>query len=233
MINLFYGTDTIKVRQAALSQASKLAGAEGEVVVIGEESYVAGVISDIAGASSLFGSVTVYVLDTPSSREDYQEEVVGMLEGLQTSNNQFVVIEGGLLAADKKRWSKYASELTEHKAEADARFNTFAMADALAKKDKKSLWILLQEAKLAGQSAEEIIGVLWWQLKALRLAAITKSAAEAGMKDYPYNKAKRALSTFAEGDLERLAKSLLTVYHEGHGGVVDIDLGLEKWCLRL
>ena len=92
---------------------------------------------------------------------------------------------------------------------------------------------LLQEAKAAGQSAEEIIGVLWWQLKTLRLAAITNLASEAGLKDFPYNKAKRSLSHFKEGELGTLSLSLLSLYHEGPAGIVDIDEALEQWLLRV
>jgi DNA polymerase III delta subunit len=233
MITVLFGNDVIAIRQSAFEKATELAGNEGEVEVIDSESYQAGVLSDIAGAVSLFGTMTVYVLDTPSSQADYSEETTNMLESLSLSTNHFVVIEGALLAADKKRWSKYASEIKEYKAVAGARFNTFALAEALAKKDKKSLWMLLQESRLASQSAEEVVGVLWWQLKALRSASLTNSATEAGMKDYPYDKAKRSLKVFAEGDLDRLSKGLLSVYHDGHLGKRDIDLALEEWCLRL
>ena len=100
-------------------------------------------------------------------------------------------------------------------------------------KDKKTLWLQLQEAKSAGLSSEEIIGTLWWQLKILRLAKITKNAEDAGMKEYPYSKAKRALANFKEGELESLSYSLLRVYHEGHQGKKVTELALEKWTLTI
>lgn len=233
MISLFYGTDTIAVRQTAFKKLAELQAADTDVVAIDAESFASGMLGDAVGATSLFGGQSLYLIDTPSNKSEFATEVESCLTAMQESVNQFVVIEEALLAADKKRWAKYANEMEECKAVAGERFNTFAMADALAKKDKKTLWLLLQDAKAAGQSAEEIIGVLWWQLKSLRLAASTKNAAEAGMKDFPYNKAKRSLSTFKDGELEHLSRSLLTVYHDGHGGVVDIDLALEKWTLTL
>ena len=233
MIQLFYGNDTSKVRTDAFAKVSELAGADAEVVTIDGDSYQSGVLQDIAGASSLFGGETIYVLDTPSSSKEFAEAVADNLELLAESGNQFVAIEGGLLAADKKRWQKHVSEMEECKAEAGERFNTFAMADALARKDKKSLWLLLQDAKAAGQSAEEIIGVLWWQLKTLRLAAAASSASDAGLKDFPYNKAKRSLSNFKDGELAKMSHSLLTLYHEGHAGLADIDEALERWLLTL
>lgn len=114
-----------------------------------------------------------------------------------------------------------------------ASFNTFAMADALARKDKKSLWVLLQNARHHNVSAEEIIGTLFWQLKSLRLAAETSSALEAGMKPFMYTKAKSALGKFAPGELTTLSRTLLSLYHDGHSGKRDIDLALEKFLLTL
>jgi hypothetical protein len=63
------------------------------------------------------------------------------------------------------------------------------------------------------------------------LVALTKSADEAGIKSYPYDKAKRALTLFKPKELENMSTNLLRVYHEGHGGVRDIDEGLEEWVL--
>jgi hypothetical protein len=75
--------------------------------------------------------------------------------------------------------------------------------------------------------------MLWWQLKSLRLAALTQSAQEAGMKDFPYNKSKRALPAFAPGEVVTLSQSLLELYHAGHSGQRDMDIALEQWVLAL
>jgi hypothetical protein len=93
--------------------------------------------------------------------------------------------------------------------------------------------VLLQEARQSGLREEEIIGMLWWQLKSLRLALVTNSADEAGMKEFPYTKAKRALSTFAPGEVVLLSQSLLELYHAGHSGQSDMDVALEEWVLTL
>lgn len=201
------------------------------VTTIDAASFTSGQIADALGAQSLFGGAEWFVLDTPSANPEFLEETYHSLKELSESPNTFVIMEGSLLAPAKKAYAKYAQSSEEFTATKPERFNTFAMADALASKDRRQLWVLLQAAKADGQSAEEIIGILWWQLKALRLAAITSSASEAGMKDFPYNKAKRSLSKFAPEDVTRLSQSLLELYHDGHGGVRDIDLALETWVL--
>ena len=40
-------------------------------------------------------------------------------------------------------------------------------------------------------------------------------------------------NVFKEGELEALSRSLLALYHDGHGGKKDIDLALEKWTLTI
>jgi hypothetical protein len=72
---------------------------------------------------------------------------------------------------------------------------------------------------------------LWWQLKTLRLAELTQSADEAGVKSFPYDKAKRSLSKFAPGEVVALSESLLRLYHDARAGKRDLILALERWVL--
>lgn len=233
MLKVFFGTDSVAVRKAALDAGGTFEVNGATVTLIDGESYVEGVLRDAVGATSLFGGREVYVLDTPSGNKVFEAEVKNGLVELSESENIFLIIEGALLAADKKKYEKHAETTEEFKGEKADRFDVFALSNFLADRDKKNLWLHLTAAKAAGIQTEEIIGILWWQLKSLRLAAMTENASEAGMKDFPYNKAKRAVGKFTGGELETLSRSLLTVYHDGHLGKKDIDLALEKWALSL
>lgn len=231
MLHIYYGTDRQKVRDAATQFSDTKMSPDGTLTTLDAQSFVSGQIADALGASSLFGGEEWFVIDTPSANADFAEEVKNNLQEMSESGNTFLILEGALLAPAKKSYGKYAATIEEFTATKDERFNTFAMADALASKDRRQLWVLLQEAKQSGAAAEELIGILWWQLKALRLADITSSAAEAGMKDFPYNKAKRSLAKFTSGEVNNISQSLLELYHNGHAGVRDIDLALEEWVL--
>lgn len=233
MLHLYYGNDTIAVRQQAHDFADTHEKDGTKIERIDAENYAPGVFADVSGATSLFGEQTIYLIDTPSGKKEIYDDVIEHLEMFAQSDNTFVVIEAALLAPEKKKFAKHTTELKEYKKTADERYNVFGMADSLSAKNKKVLWMQLQEAKQAGLSAEEIMGTLWWQLKTLRLAKITTSAQDAGMKDFPYNKAKRALATFKEGELESISHKLLRVYHDGHLGVVDTDIALERFVLTL
>lgn len=232
MYKVFFGTDRQGVRDAATNFVEQKLPADGTLTTIEADEFAAGRIADTLGATSLFGGEEWFVFDTPSADADFAEEVKKNLKEMSESSNTFLILEGALLAPAKKSYGKYSESIEEFTAVKTERFNTFVMADALASKDRRKLWVLLQEAKLGGLAPEEIIGMLWWQLKALRLAEVTRNANEAGMKDFPYNKAKRSLSKFAAGEVEKLSYSLISLYHDGHSGVRDIDLALESWVLR-
>jgi DNA polymerase III delta subunit len=233
MLHLYYGNDTTSVRERAFAAVDKLAEKDNaRITRLESNEFAPGMLANLLGAASLWGEREIYVLDTPSEDSAFYAEVASHSAEMGESANQFVIMEGVMLAPERKKFEKYATTLEESKREATERFDVFRMAEALSKRDKKSLWVLLQEAKQAGLSAEEIVGTLWWQLKSLRLAALTKSADEAGMKSYPYDKAKRVLSLFKPGELELTSANLLRVYHDGHGGVRDIDEGLEEWVLK-
>lgn len=233
MYVVFSGSDRGGVRDAATKYIEAHLPADATLTTIEAGGYEEGVVGDALGATSLFGGVEWFVFDTPSDQEHFAQAVAEALPELAESTNTFVILESTLLAAKKKQYGKYATDHQDFTADKVERFNTFTMAEALANKDKRRLWVLLQEARLSGLREEEIIGMLWWQLKSLRLAAQTTSAAEAGMKEFPYNKAKRALVKFAPQEIEKLSQSLLVLYHDGHAGVRDMNISLEEWTLTL
>lgn len=233
MLEVYFGNDIDTVRSKAFSAVDKKKSSGMALVTLAPEEFTPGQLTEASKGTSLFGERSVYVVDTPSANAEMYEEVVTTLTDLAESEHAFVVIEGTLLAPEKKKFVKHAHTLEEYKTAAPKRFNTFALADALCKRDKRTLWLLLSEAYREGVAPEEIVGTLWWQLKTLRLAANTGSAAEAGMKDWPYNKAKQSLRSFKEGEVEALSESLLALHRDARVGETELGLGLERWVLSI
>jgi DNA polymerase III delta subunit len=233
MYVVFYGDDRGLIRDEASNFIKGKLNPGQSFNAIEAADFEPGQINDAVGSSSLFGASEWYLLDEPSANAEFLTEVTASLEAMKNSTNNFVIIEGKLLVAPKKKYEKFADKTKEFTADKKVKANPFLMAEALSQKDKKKLWVLLQEAKMSGMREEEIIGILWWQLKTLRLASVTRSASEAGLKDFPYNKAKRSLSTFRPGEISKLSQSILKVYHDGHGGVRDMEVALEEWVLSL
>lgn len=234
MLHVYFGNDVTRVRQRAFEFLQSVVEEDALVTKVTSESYGTGMLEELTAGTSLFGGTQVVLMDTLSEGgADIFAEILEGLEAMEASVNRFIMIEAALAAAEKKKVEAAATKAIEVTGEKKEKFNAFLMTDALLRKDKKSLWLLLQEAWSEGLSNEEIIGVLFWQVKTLRLVQKTKSAEEAGQKPFVYSKAKRALGSFKEGELDRLSEGLLVAYHDGHLGRVDTGLALEKWVLSL
>ncbi|MDZ4284303.1 MAG: hypothetical protein U1A28_00575 [Patescibacteria group bacterium] len=207
------------------------------VEYIGADRCTVELLRDRAGAQSLFlpeGASEVVLLDISGEEAEAREATLMLLCELADSPNIFVLLEGALPAPIAKEFKKYAAEYHEVKNIAvTEKFNVFALADALARRDKKSLWVLLLRAQAAGLSSEEIVGTLFWQMKSMRITARTKNAAEAGLKPFVYTKAKRGAEKFKSGELDAHSRALLTLYHDAHLGKLDMDLALERWILNI
>ncbi len=233
MYQVFFGSDRKSVRDRVTSCVDESMPKDATLTTVSASEYQEGQVLGMLGASSLFGGEEWFLFDTPSDNADFAEAVQRYLADLAESSNTFIILEGVLLAPAKKKYTKFSVKMEEFSLDKKIRFNTFSLAEALANKDKRRLWILLQEARLSGSRDEEIVGILWWQLKSLRLAAITNSASEAGVKDFPYSKSKRALVKFSDKEVDSLSQSLLELYHDGHSGLRNMGGALEQWVLMM
>ncbi len=233
MLFVFYGNDVSNVRTKAYACLHKEGGDTCEIVTITPENISPEVLRDLASAQSLFGSRAVVLIDTLSSVKDTLQILSDEIEQIAASENIFVVAEGTLTEADKKVLLPHATQAVELKRNETARFNIFRLSDALLNRDKKTLWILLNEAWREGITNEEIVGTLLWQLKSMRLVSLTTSSEEAGLKPFVYDKAKRGCVKYKKDELRKLSFELVSLYHDGHTGKRDLSLSLEAWVLKL
>ena len=134
MLQVFYGTDRTAVRDAT-QKASEAIGVAPTIVDYA--AFVPGAVASSTGAASLFGGSEVFILDTPSDSDEFETEVLGNLADMAASANVFIILESVILADAKKKYGKHAAKVEEFNAVKAERFNSFALAEALAKKDKK------------------------------------------------------------------------------------------------
>lgn len=112
-------------------------------------------------------------------------------------------------------------------------FNIFLLTDAIGARNKKNAWVLYQKALASGMVAEEIFWKVMWAIKTMLLAQKTKTAEEAEMKTFPYNKAKGNLKNFKDGELEKISENLVIGYHNARRGIGEIETLVEKILLSL
>ena len=190
----------------------------------------------LVAGQGLFESKYIVFYDNLFESKEIKEKVVDALEEIAASENVFIFLEKEL---DKKTLTKFQKHATkiqnfeETKKKEKVAFNPFGISDALVSRDKKRLWMLLLEAKKKGSAAEEIHGIIWWQVKSLKLAIDSKDAAESGLSPFVFSKAKAGVKNFDEKELATLAHELVTMYHDAHRGTVDLWNEMEKLVLKV
>ena len=122
---------------------------------------------------------------------------------------------------------------TDSQGPTSGEFNIFALTDAVGARKKRDAWVLYQKALAIGLAPEEVFYKIQWQVKTMMLASKTKSAAEAEMKPFPYNKAKGFLKNFQTSELINLSTDLVQGYHQVRRGVGEMETFVEKMILKL
>lgn len=233
MLYLVYG-DHDAAREKARSLASSLLAKRPDAHAIRVESDDADAahVRSLPATRGLFGEKVIAVLDGLFSGGFLD----GLLGDLRDSENVFILVESGLSKDEVAEVAPHAEKMVSCEAsegELGQEFNLFALADAFGTRDKKKLWGLFARAVRAGASAEEIHGILFWQAKSLAFALSAENAADAGMKQFPFSKAKRFLKNFSPDDVRALPGRLVSLLHDARREGIPLDAALERFILSL
>ena len=239
MLYVYYGSDIDAARKKVQATVAKLLAKSPDALYFRITSDDVGKydFDELVGSQALFKSEYIVVLDTLFATKEGEEIVLNNLEKIAGAAHPFFILDSKLTAPVRKKIEKHAAKVhdfEEKKEKEGATFNTFSLTDALGERDIKKLWTLFREAKQYGVSDEEIHGILFWMFKSLALAAHADSAEEAGMKAYPFNKAKGFLKNFSSNKvLEEKIKtfSLLPQLSRRKGVLLEIEL--ERFILSL
>lgn len=240
MLYAFYGTDSSLAAKKALSLVESLRSKRPDAAFVRIEAdmWSISAIEEHAGGQGLFSSKYIILLDRVTERVAGKEELPGMLALMQESTNVFIILEGKPNTELKKAIDATAEkavmcDLAEKVSKGREEFNIFALADAVGERDSFKAWKVYRDAIDAGIEPEAIAGTLFWQAKSMMLAASAGSASETGLSPFVYTKASRAAKRYSPDELGSLAERIVAVYHDGHRGVRDIELGLERMLLEV
>ncbi len=206
MIYILAGTDR-KKRSTYLTTLTK----DSEVISFSGTAVSSEALLQYANSSSLFGTMPAVVIDN-AIKENKALLPVFVLSALQNSATIFAFLEDKLLAADEKKYTKYATTVRfEEKKSSDApKVNTFAIADAYGKRDKAGTWALYCQAVENGTEPEAICGMIFWKIKTL---------------------IQNGTKVFTIEDLKKYSGRLVSLYHQAHRGECDFTIGLEQFIL--
>lgn len=241
MIHFFYGENAGKVREKFHEFLDgffeKNSGAP--LFEMNAESWSEEKFDELLASRGLFVGGSVIVLDSLLQDIDAEGAVLEKLKEMKDSPNIFVVIEGKLPKLISERVVKKAEiaqefqkSATETAAKKDG-FDRFALSDALGRRSKKDAWVLLQKSLDAGGVAEEIHGMLFWQVKSMILAVSSKTAQEAGLNPFVFRKSLSFAKNFTGEELKDLLSRLVSIYHEARRGGDELPIALEKFVLSI
>lgn len=166
-----------------------------------------------ASTESFLGDTYGYVLSGALGGER-GDEFLSLAKGLVASPHVFVFEEEKLLKRPTDMLTKAGADIEVlpeiKKAEA---FNVFGLANVFGSRDKKQLWLQLQEAERRGVAPEAIAGMLHWKVRDML--------------------GKGAVGKFSQKELQKISRELVSLYHDSHRGGGELSLLLERWALTL
>ena len=237
MFYFLYGTDTHKARQKLheLLDLAKKKRPEAELFKITTENWTENQFEELLVSQGLFEQKYTVVLDNVFENKESKSFILERLEKMQNSEQIFLILEGSVDSATLKKIESYAEKVqvfTKPEKQKESP-KVFTITNNLLRKDKKGLWISYIDLITTGIPAEEIHGVLFWQVKNMILASRAQSQIETGLAPFPYKNALTGARNFKESELGEMSSALVNMTHRVRQGDGELAIMLEKWILSL
>ncbi len=230
MLHVFVGTDLLARRTGT---AGILAlHPDREALYFDSESFDEGLFMNALAGPDMFGGGYIAVIrDIAGS--DKGEVVTSRLAEMAASDTVFIFSEESVSKALAEEVKEHAEsyKAVDLPKNTDRGFNIFSITDAFGARDKKSAWVLFQEAQMAGTAPEEVLNILIWQAKNLLITKNASSAAETGLAPFVFQKSKGYSKNFETHELKDMSRTLTRLFHESHLGM-DLGPNLELFLLK-
>ena len=245
MLYFTHGTDRDKIRLRSNDIITALLAKKPDATLIrfDSENLIEPALEECLGGQGLFERKFIVEISHVFENEDIKGFIPKWIKDMSESDNVFVWKEAKVDAKTLKKIDRYATKTQNFNSSLEVKkkktgkesFNIFDFGDALGRKDKKGLWVLLQKARYLGFSAEEIHGTLHWQARSiLAVTFFPKStSAELGMSPYVYKKAQGFSRNFNKETIRGFSRKLLEIHNEARAGGDVLDIALEKFLLSL
>lgn len=238
MLYIFYGTDSKKSTDKArtLVDSLRTKKPDASFIEISSDNWNKSVIEEHISGQGLFSKKYIVFLNKAAKDGEVVEKFIEMAGLMKGSENIFIINEGKVNAELKRVFEKFGDKVVIsdeiEKKVFNKEFNIFSLADAMGTRDRFKAWSIYREAVQNGLESESILGTIFWQIKSMMLARDSKSASEVGLNPFVYSKAKKGLGNYKERELDNLLERVILLYHDGHRGLVDLELGIEKMMLE-
>ena len=247
MIYFYYGSDSDKARARARAVLSvmKKKKPEAEYFRVVADRWNQAEFENFLAGQGLFERKFIVFADGVFENEQAKCWLIEKMKELGVSDNAFVFLEVGIDSDSLKKIKASAREVVEFGDTAKGKekgylgkkgkedFKVFALSDALGRRDKKETWAVFSEAIWRGLPAEELSGILFWQIKAMIIASESPNALLACQHAFVFGKSKRYASNFSSEELTRMSEELVGLYHDSRRGFFDLSTALERFILKI
>lgn len=158
MIYTLVGTDA-KKRERVMAEIAKL-GVPNVHLYAEQISALVPLIE----AGSLFGDTVIAHLIQMLEKAETREYVYDLLSQMESSQNIFFIDEPFADANRMKKLEKFSKKLFDAREEKAREATPFALSDAFARRDKKSVWVEWMKLRDV-ETPEAIQGALWWRFQ--------------------------------------------------------------------
>ena len=233
MIEIFIGEDTQAARKAMRKSVESALASSGasQAQRFSDIGFDVESAREAIFAQNLFGEKNTIVFD---GILDAKEAENFYFSDISTSPNNIFIRE---TAPNKDIMSilEKVGTIREFSVIKKKVADNFALADAVAARDKKAAWVLYVKAKERGSAAEELHGLIFWATKLLYLSARfpKEEAIKAGVSSYNYQRYLVNSKKFLGSELEDRLRILRDMYHDAHRGEGDFDAMLEQFILKV
>ncbi len=241
MLYVFHGTDNESSRKkaSALVDSLRAKKPDASYVPMNAESWDMEALQSHFGGQGLFSNKYIVFLDRVTENIEAKERLPEFAPAMGESDNIFIVLEGKANAETKKAFEKSAEKavVTDEKEGSGGfkkkEFNVFALGDAIGSRNALKSWLIYRQALENGLESESIVGTLFWQVKSMIASAPAKTAKEAGLNPFVYTKSKGYSKNYSEAEMKTLLSDLVSIYHDGHRGIRDMELAVEERLLKI
>lgn len=236
MLYLFYGSDRNKALKNALNIIEKKVAEkpDANIFKIDKSNLSKEILEEMCGSQSLFEKKYIVHIKDVFDEDESMRIISPFLKDLKESENIFILTEGDLNKKEITLIEKFADKVWsyEMKKVAEQKVNVFGITDYVLNRDKKNLWINYQKLKNDVPVAE-IHGIVFWAFKNIMIAANAKTAKESGLKDFVFNKSKKASAKFSKEELDEKLWQLVSMLGDSRRGEGELDVLFEKWVLEI
>lgn len=233
MLYLIHGGESAKrIEKIEVARGKLLTENSGALeTVLNTEDITEEKLDELAFGQGLFQSVGLVIMRDTLETKELKELFYKKIKTITASPNIFIVGES-FLAKDILGKVEKLGGVTEFlgaKKDKHEKDNSgFALADAIARRDRKGAWALFTEIMAKGGSSEGIHGIIFWQFKNLFLV---KKGGLSGKLSFPLMKAKTNVPKWEEKELRTAMSRLVSIYHDSHRGLHEFPVALEKFLL--